>query len=94
MRVDRLITTLERLAQQRGLSKRELAELAQVHPNSLRNFRTFSPTGRKRSQPPLWSPTMAILRKVEKALSPPEDPTEGRSVTDTVGSISHGNGEG
>jgi len=91
MRIDEVIAELEATAQSRGLTKRALAELAGVHPNSLRSFRAHgSRRGRHRRRRP-WSPTLAILRKVEQALKGPTP--KARTRTQPTATISQGNGE-
>lgn len=89
VRIDYLVASLEAEARRRGITKKALAVMAGVHPNSLRAFNTDS----IRSDDKPWSPTLAVLRKVENALFPPVKSPTRRQRSQPTDNTTHANGE-
>jgi hypothetical protein len=88
--VDALIQRLEDEAHRRKISKKALADMARVHPNSLRSFRGFGARGDGKVA---WSPTTAVLRKVEAALFPNPATSVKRKRLQPMDNTTQGNGE-
>lgn len=70
--IGELLGRLEAAARAKKLTKKDLARLAELHQNTLRNFRGYQ--SRAKPDAPAWSPSVETVARLEAILLPHRRP--------------------